>query len=145
MRVISSMIVGVLALSGLAACGQSEQSLRASTRDQMLLGCRSGDAASRAQLTQAGVNVDQFCGCAIDKFMQSASTEQLRQISSNPNNVPGLETASAQCMREMMPQSTPTPGAPAAPNEAAAGPAAPAEAGAAEGNEAAEENGAAEE
>ncbi len=103
----------------------------------MLIGCRNAPAAERAAIAQAGVSVDQFCTCAVDRTVRSLTSEQLKQISSNPNDVPGLEAAAAQCMSELM------PGAGAAGNEAAGNetaPAAPEAPAAAEDGEAAEGN-----
>ena len=139
MRTLSSITLGLAALTGLAACGQSEEALRNSTRDLMLVGCRNGPAAERAALAQAGVNVDQYCACAIDRTLRPLTSEQLKQISRNPNAVPGMEAAAMQCVREMVPAAA--TGNEAAGNETAPAapetPAAAAEDGdAAEGNEA---------
>lgn len=120
MRVMLGMTIGLAALTGLAACSKSDATVRSEVRDLMLLGCRNGPAADRAAITQAGVNVDQFCTCAIDRTLRSLTSEQIRQISRSPNEVPGMEAASAQCMSEM------TPGAGAAGNETAGNLAAPA-------------------
>lgn len=141
MRLMLGMTMGLLTLSGLAACGQSEQALRTTTREALLLGCRNGDASARATLNQVGVSVDRFCGCAVDRYMQSASTDELRQLSRNKGGAmpPGLTAAAGQCMTEMVAQSAPAAGAPAAGNETAAEPAAPSEAPA-EGAAPAEEN-----
>lgn len=146
MRYIRTMAVSMLVLTGLAACGQSEQAQRNTAREAMLLGCRNGDASDRAALNQAGVSVDRFCTCAVDRYLQSATAEQIRQLSANPNNAAGLEATAAQCVTEMVGQSAPAAGAPPAGNEAGATPAAPAgpapaagESDNAEGNEAGEQ------
>ena len=145
MRLIWTMTAATLAVTGLAACGQSEQSLRTTSREGLLLGCRNGDASSRAILNQAGVSVDRFCTCAVDRYMQTASIDELKQMSRNTGAMPpGLSRAAEQCMGEMVSQSRPAAGAPPAGNESAAEPAAPAEGAAAEGGEAAGENGTAE-
>jgi hypothetical protein len=145
MRLIWTMTATALAVTSLAACGQSEQALRTTSREGLLLGCRNGDASDRAAMTQAGVSVDRFCTCAVDRYMQSASVDELRQLSRNPRTMPnGLSRAAEQCAAEMVHQSAPAAGAPPAGNEAAAEPAAPAEGAAAEGGEAAGENGTAE-
>ena len=140
MRVMLGLTMGLLTLSGLAACGQSEQQLRNTTREGLLLGCRNGDASDRAILNQAGVDINRYCACAADRFIQSASAEQLKQLSRNPGAAaadPGMLRAAEQCMREQMPPTAPTP---AAANQSAAEPAAPAEGAPAEGGAPAEEN-----
>lgn len=135
MRLIWTMTATALAITGLAACGQSEQSLRSTSRQALMLGCTHGDASTRAELNQAGISVDRFCTCAVDRYLQSASVDELKQLSRNSSAMPaGLTTAAGQCMGEMMTQATPAVGAPAAGNEAAAEPAAPAEAAHAEGD-----------
>ena len=79
MRLMLGMTASVLVLTGLAACGQNEASVRSNFRTQALANCQRGaDASQRAQLTQAGINIDQLCTCAIDRYMQSASLDQLK-------------------------------------------------------------------
>ena len=137
MRLVLGMTVCLAALSGLTACGSSEEALRNTTREALLLGCRSGNAADGATLNQAGIGIDRYCTCSVDRYLRPLTSEQLKQISTDPASVPGLEAAAAQCMSEMV-RST---AAPAAGNEAApAAPEAPAPAAddgeAADGNEA---------
>lgn len=142
MRLILGMTFGLGALTGLAACGQSEEALRNTTREALLLGCRNGPASDRATLTQAGISVDRYCTCAVDRFLRTQSREQIKELARNPNNVPGLEAAAGQCISEMMPgaaaaneaagnETTPAAPAPEAPAPAAE------EGEATEGNEAA--------
>jgi hypothetical protein len=141
MRLILTMATAALAVTGLAACGQSEQALRTTSRAALLLGCRNGDASSQATLNQAGISVDRFCTCAVDRYLQSASVDELKQLSRNSSTMPpGLTSAAGQCMAEMMGQSTPAAGAPPAGNEGALAPAAPGEAAPAESGAPAEEN-----
>jgi hypothetical protein len=145
MRLILSMTVGVLALSALSACGQNEESIRASYRTQAMANCRAGATpAAVGQLRQMGVNAEQLCSCAIDRYMRATPLDQLKRESSN-EMPPGLTTATTQCVTELMRQAAPAV-APT-PNEAApAAEAPPAEAPPAEEeNGAAEENGATEE
>ncbi|HTU10639.1 MAG TPA: hypothetical protein VMG08_07030 [Allosphingosinicella sp.] len=123
MRLMLTMATGVLVLTGLAACGQNEQSIRSNFRTQALANCQRGaDASARAQLSQAGINIDQLCTCAIDRYMQQASLDQLKQDANNPDP-PALRATSIQCASELVRQSTPaaapTPGAAPAPAEPA--------------------------
>ena len=137
MRLISIMTVSLIAIAGLAACGQSEESLRTAFRTQGTANCKAGaDPATRAQLTEMGMSVDELCTCAIDRYLRTASFEQLKQDRNNPAP-PALVRTTAQCVTDHAARSSATPGAPAN----AAGPAAetPAEAGGEEENTAAEE------
>ena len=138
MRLIMGMTIGLAALTGLTACGQSEEALRNTTREALLLGCRNGAAADRATLTQAGISVDRYCTCSVDRYVRGLTSEQLKDISRNPSNAPGLEAAAAQCVGELMPAAA--SGAPTTGNEAAPATDAPAPAPAAEDGEAAEGN-----
>ena len=134
MRLMLGMTFGLVALAGLAACGQSEEGLRTAFRTQGTANCRSGaDAASRARLSEIGMSVDELCTCSIDRYLRTATFEQLKQDRNNPAPQ-ALTNASAQCVAEHVAQSAATPAAPAAANEATP---APAEAA---GQEAAEEN-----
>ena len=115
MRLILTMATTALAITGLASCGQSDQQYRNTARTQLLAGCRSGDASARAQMAQAGVDVDRYCTCAIDRFMQSASTDQLKQLSRNPGSMSAdqnMQRAAEQCVREQVPNAGATPAAP---------------------------------
>lgn len=53
MRLMLGMTIGMAALAGLSACGQSEEALRNSSRASLLTGCRAANAggADRATLT----------------------------------------------------------------------------------------------
>lgn len=142
MRLKLSMTVGALALAGLAACGPNEASVRNTFRTAAIAGCQQGDPSARAQMAQAGISVDQLCTCAVDRYMQSATLEQLKQNPNTPEATSRLQTATMQCATELMrqaggaapggaPESNAAPAAPEAP-------AAPAEPGAGEENSAAE-------
>lgn len=140
MRLMLGMTFGLLALTGLAACGQSEEGLRTAFRTQGTANCRAGaDPASRARLSEIGMSVDELCTCAIDRYLRTATFEQLKQDRSNPSP-PALERATMQCVTEHAARS----GAAAASNLSAPGaetpPAAPAEPGTAADDEGAEGN-----
>lgn len=140
MRIMLSMTVGVLALAGLAGCGQSEEAYRANLRTQALANCRTGanaNPAAASQLAQVGLSVEQLCTCAIDRYMRGASYDQLKREQSNPSPR-GLETASQQCVLEHVQRAGGVPGGAPETNAAPAAPEAPAPT-------APEENGATEE
>jgi hypothetical protein len=143
MRLMLGTTIGLLALTGLAACGQSEEGLRTAFRTQGTANCKAGaDPASRARLTEIGMSVDELCTCAIDSYLRTATFEQLKQDRNNPAP-PALVRATAQCVTDHAARSGAAPDTGA--NAATAAPAAPAEAGATEEHEGAEGNGAAEE
>ena len=124
MRLISTMAFAALTVTGLAACGQSEESYRANLRTQGIANCRSGasaNSAEAAQLSQIGLSVEQFCTCAIDRYMRTASYDQLKREQSNPSP-PGLTAAGAQCVAEHVQQSGAARGAAPDTNTAPAAP-----------------------
>jgi hypothetical protein len=111
MRLMLGMTFGLVALTGLAACGQSEEGLRNAFRTQGTANCKAGaDPATRARLTEIGLSVDELCTCAIDRYLRTATFEQLKQDRSNPSP-PALERATAQCVADHATRSA-TPGAP---------------------------------
>ena len=137
MRLFLSIPLAVSAIVGLGACGQNEQALRNSFRTAALTGCQNGDPAGRAQLQQAGIDPNRYCTCAIDRYMQSATLEQIKADSRDPNNSAALRGAAMQCASELMQSGAAAAGANVS---APAAPAAPAEAPAAEEGEAAAGN-----
>jgi hypothetical protein len=115
MRLIWTVTATALAITSLAACKQSDEQYRATARTQLLQGCQGGDASMRAQMAQAGVDVNRYCTCAIDRFMQSQSSEQLKQLSRNPGSAASdqnMQRAAEQCVREQVPTLGATPPAP---------------------------------
>ncbi len=135
MRLMLSMAVAAVALTGLAACGQSEEAYRANLRTQGIANCQRGsNPAVASQLQQMGLTVEQLCTCAIDRYMRGASYEQLKADQNNPSP-PALEAATAQCVAERVGQ-TPAGAAPASnqPLPSPEAPAAPAEPAPAEEN-----------
>ncbi|HYD13389.1 MAG TPA: hypothetical protein VEC11_11130 [Allosphingosinicella sp.] len=139
MRLFLSIPLAVGAIVALGACGQNEQALRNTFRTAALTGCQNGDPAGRAQLQQAGIDPNRYCTCAIDRYMQSATLEQIKADSRDPNSSAALRGAAMQCASELMQQSGAAAAAAAGANASEA--AAPAEApAAAEGGEAAAGN-----
>ena len=144
MRLILSLSIGALALTGLSACNrQSDESIRNTFRTAALAGCQQADPSARAQMQQLGMSLDELCTCALDRYLATAPIDQLRQNPPSAEAMQSVQRASMQCAQEMMSRAGATPGAaPAAPpttNEAPAAPAgeaaAPAGEGAAEANE----------
>ncbi|HTU10636.1 MAG TPA: hypothetical protein VMG08_07015 [Allosphingosinicella sp.] len=115
MRMILMTAASALLVAGLAGCnrdaptnqpGQASRNAsaplidRGGIRELLLIGCRNGDPNAARQLTQAGINVEQFCICAVDRYVQGASDAEIQQISTNPNQA-RLQQASEQCVAEM--------------------------------------------
>ena len=142
MRLILSLSVAALALTGLSACNrQSDDAVRNTFRTAALAGCQRADPNARAQMAQVGMSLDELCSCALDRYLASAPVDQLRQNPPSAEAMQSVQRASMQCAQEMMSRAGGAPGAApgAAPatNEApaAAEAPAPAETGAAETNE----------
>jgi hypothetical protein len=130
MRLILTMATAALAITGLSACGQSEEGFRANLRTQGIANCKTGanaNGAAAAQLSQAGMSVDEFCTCAIDRYMRATPYEQLKQEMNNPSP-PGLTSAGMQCVAERAQRSAANAMAGATSEMNAAEPAAPGEA-----------------
>ena len=73
---------------------------RSAMRDLMLAGCRNGDPAAAAQLRQAGIDLERFCACSVDRFLQGVSDTELQRMNTNPNDA-RLQRASEQCVAQM--------------------------------------------
>lgn len=129
MRIMLTMGIAALTLTGLAACGQSEASFRTTYRTEALRSCTAGaNSTNTAPLTQLGITVQGLCECAIDRYMQATPVEQLRREMNSTEMPAGVRNATIQCTTQLMRApaggATPTlPGAPSA--EPAAPPAAP--------------------
>ncbi len=139
MRLIRTMALGAVALSGLAACGQSDEAFRASYRTKAVEACNQG---ARSAPNSAGADMNRFCSCIVDRYMQATSTQQLRAERNQTTPPSAAQEAMMQCVRE---QGGAMSGAmPAPAPESSPAPPAPAEPGAAGENGAAAENSTAE-
>lgn len=134
MRILLGMTLGAVAITGLGACGQSEEAFRASYRTEALRSCTAGaNSTNTAPLTQLGITVQALCECAIDRYMQATPVDQLRREMNATEMPAGVRNATIQCTTQLMrPQggaatpalpSTEAPAAPAAPTEGAEAPA----------------------
>lgn len=126
MRVISSIGLGLVALTGLAACGKSDEAVRNEARTQLTANCpRSATPEITAMLSQSGVTIDQVCSCTIDRYMRTATVAQIKEDSGNAAPA-RISSASAQCVAELVATAQSHAAAPAngtAPAAAEAGPA----------------------
>jgi hypothetical protein len=131
MRIISSIGLGLVVLTGLAACGKSDEAVRNEARTQLTASCpRSATPEITAMLQQSGLTIEQVCTCTIDRYMRTATVAQIKEDSGNPAPA-RISAASSQCLTELVAaQSHGAPATEAAPAADAAGQAAaPAEAG----------------
>jgi hypothetical protein len=112
MRLILSLSIGALALTGLSACNrQSDEAVRNTFRTAALAGCQRGDSNARAQMASVGLSLDELCTCALDRYLATATVDQLRQNPPSAEAMQRVQAASMQCAQEMMSRANPTPGA----------------------------------
>lgn len=102
MRIISSIGLGLVALAGLAACGKSDEAVRAEARTRLTANCpRSATPDVTAMLTQEGVTIDQVCSCTIDRYMRTATVAQIKEDSGVAAPA-RISAASTQCVTELV-------------------------------------------
>lgn len=95
-------LAAVLALiASLAACGPGsafDNGVRSSFRENAVSSCVT---ASRSAPNAAESHFDwqRLCGCAVDRYMASRSTDELRNANAQD---PALRAASQQCALEQM-------------------------------------------
>ena len=59
-----------------AGCSQSEATAKAGIRNQIVTACKTQGDVYKAQVPS--LDVDRFCGCMGDKFIEGKSVEQIR-------------------------------------------------------------------
>ena len=102
MRIITSIGLGLVALTSLAACGKGDEAVRTEARTRLVANCpRSATPEVTAMLTQEGVTVDQVCSCTIERYMSSATVAQIREDSAVATPA-RISTASTQCVAELI-------------------------------------------
>lgn len=118
MRKISAIGLGLVVLAGLAACGKSDEAVRAEARTRLTANCpRSATPDVTAMLAQGGVTVDQVCSCTIDRYLRTATVAQIKE-DANVAAPARISAASQQCVTELVTAAQANQSAPA--NEAAA-------------------------
>lgn len=90
---------GAAALFLGAGCSQSEADAKAGIRNQIVTACKTQGEVYKAQVPN--LDVDRFCGCMGDKFVEGKSVEQIRNFQSDKA---GQERAGAQAGMECFAQ-----------------------------------------
>jgi len=102
MRTIFSIGLGLVAVTGLAACGKTDEAVRTEARTRLATNCpRAATPEITAMLTQAGVTMDQVCSCTVDRYMRSVTVAQITEDSASPAPA-RISAASAQCASELV-------------------------------------------
>ena len=117
MRMMAVVSLGLVGLTGLAACSESDEAFRARYRTEAINACVQGARTSNP----GNLDPNRFCTCMVDGYMRGTPSERLRAERGENTPPPAAQAAIQQCAREMM------GGAPATGNGQA--PAADAEAG----------------
>jgi hypothetical protein len=115
MRLALTAALLTLTAAGLGACGASDAAYRATYRSSAVESCMSG-ARSAPNAAATGIDFQQLCGCAVDAYMNTTSTEELRRQGNSSVAPPGARTAMMQCLSQMRPGLVPGGVAPAAGN-----------------------------
>lgn len=136
MRLILAMPLMAAAVTGLAACGQSDEAYKASYRNELTAQCTQQAGAA----APPGANVAGLCSCMIDRYVANTPVDRLKAERSQSEMPAAAREAMMHCAQQEMQRqlgnaTSALPTAPAAPAPAAPAPAAE-EGEAAEGNEA---------
>ena len=107
MRIMLAVSLGIVGLSGLAACGESDAAFRARYRTTAVQACVEGGRTSNP----ANLDANRFCSCMVDAYMQAATTEQLKADRNTTEPPPAARAAIEQCARQQLGgQTTPAAG-----------------------------------
>jgi hypothetical protein len=110
MRLFLTAASLTLAVAGLGACGQTDETFRARYRAGAVESCVAGARSSpNASAVAAQVDFQRLCGCTVDAYMAQTSTEQLRREGSSATPPPTASTAMMTCLRQMRPDLGGTP------------------------------------
>jgi hypothetical protein len=125
MRLILAMPLMAAAVAALGACGQSDETFKATYRNELVTQC-SRDAARGAP---AGVNVQGLCTCMIDRYVANTPVDRLKTERGQTEIPAAAREAMMQCAQEEMRRQMggATGATPATPAPATEAPAAPAE------------------
>lgn len=97
MRVMTFVSLGLVGLTGLAACSESDEAFRARYRTEAIARCVQGARTSNP----AGLDPNRFCTCMVDGYMRGTPSERLRAERSQNEPPPAAQSAIAQCAREL--------------------------------------------
>ncbi|MGE0179302.1 MAG: hypothetical protein AB7O91_05730 [Sphingomonas sp.] len=98
MRIMVGLSLGIVGLSGLAACGENDEAFRARYRTEAVATCVQGARTSNP----AGLDPNRFCGCMVDGYMEGTSSEQLKAERGQATPPPNAQRAIEQCARQLM-------------------------------------------
>ena len=98
MRLMTGFALGLVGISGLAACGETDVAFRARYRTQAIQACEEGGRSSNP----AGIDASRFCPCMVDRYMQATPSEQLKTERSQSTPPPAARAAIEQCARELL-------------------------------------------
>jgi hypothetical protein len=104
MRTILAATSLVIASAGLAGCGGSDESFRATYRTGAVASCTTGARSSpnAAAAQSAGVNFQRVCECAVDRHLANMTTEALRREDKGGAAPAGARAAMMQCLTESL-------------------------------------------
>ena len=90
-----TMALGTLVLTGLAACGESDDAFKASYRTRLTQACTqaSGPGAAEGQ---------RICTCMIDRYVANTPVSQLRAEKDQTAMPAAAQQALQQCTQEAM-------------------------------------------
>jgi hypothetical protein len=98
MRVMIGLSLGMVGLSGLAACSESDEAFRARYRTEAIASCVQGARTSNP----GNLDPNRFCPCMVDGYMRGTPSERLRAERNDNTPPPAAQTAMAQCARDLM-------------------------------------------
>ena len=97
MRMMAIVSLGLVGLSGLAACSESDEAFRARYRTEAIAACVQGARTSNP----GNLDPNRFCSCMVDGYMRGTTSDRLRAERSQNEPPPAAQSAIAQCAREM--------------------------------------------
>lgn len=98
MRVTIFLSLGLVGLSALAACSESDEAFRARYRTEAIASCVQGARTSNP----GNLDPNRFCPCMVDGYMRGTTTDRLKAERNDNSPPPAAQTAMAQCAREIM-------------------------------------------
>lgn len=117
MRVLVGLAIASVALAG--GCRQSDETVKAELRTQMMQRCTTDTAAQAAAVP--GFDAQKFCTCVTDKAIGNRSVAELKKLFEDKTGTAAQgRKAGAECLSEQLPASavadaSPSPAAEAVP------------------------------
>lgn len=98
MRVMVGLTLGILGISGLAACSESDEAFRARYRTQAIEACVQGGRSSNP----AGIDASRFCPCMVDGYMRATPSDRLKAERNETAPPAAARAAIEQCARQLL-------------------------------------------